>query len=82
MAAYVRYQMREEDSWAELRPQFEQTDNGNSHSPTLAAYQRMLAAYRKLINDRDRTRRTLHLLTVEELQQIADASIRPSHRKP
>lgn len=81
MAAYARYQMRDEDAWIELRPQLEQTDNGNSHMPTLAAYQRMLATYRRLINDRNATRRTLHLLTADELQQIADASIHPSHRR-
>lgn len=84
MAAYVRHQMRDPDSWTELRPQLEKRDNGNSHSPMLPTYQRMLATYRRIIADRDRraTSRTLYLLTADELGQIADASTHPAHREP
>lgn len=77
MAAYVRYLLRDPDSnWAApLRPQLEDSDNGNSHSPMLPTYQRMLATFRRILNDRDRpaASRTLYLLTVEELKQIADS---------
>lgn len=75
MAAYVRYQLRDPDSWAELRPQLQESDNGNSHRPMLGTYQRMLATYRRILNDRgNRGSRTLHLLTADELEQIANTS--------
>lgn len=80
MATYVKYQMRD-DRWSELQPQVERHDSGNSHSRRLDIYMRMLGEYRRIMDSRERgLDRFDHLLTLGELQQIADARIHPSNR--
>lgn len=80
MATYVEYQMRD-DRWSELKPQVERSDDGNSHARMLDTYMRMLAEYRRVIDSRTRGfDRFDYLLTLDELQQIADARVHPSNR--
>lgn len=81
MASYVDFQMRDDRSWTELRPQLARNDDGNSHTRMLDTYLRMLAEYRRIRDTRDRGfSRTDYLLTVEELQRVAGARIHPSNR--
>jgi uncharacterized protein YfbU (UPF0304 family) len=82
MAQYVKFVMRD-DRWTELEPQLARNDNGNSHSPSLGTYARMLAEYRRIMDSRERGsfRRTDYLLSLDELQQIADGRIHPSTRR-
>jgi uncharacterized protein YfbU (UPF0304 family) len=81
MASYVEYQMRGDDRWSELKPQIERSDSGNSHSRMLDTYMRMLAEYRRIVDSRTRGfGRFDYLLTLDELQQIADARVHPSNR--
>ena len=81
MASYVEYLMRD-DRCTELRPQLERNDSGNSHHRVLAVYVRMLAEYRRIMDGRGRGfSRTDYFLSLEELQQIDEASIHPSNRK-
>jgi uncharacterized protein len=81
MAAYVEFQMRDDDRWSELKPQIERHDDGNSHMPVLDMYMRMLAEYRRIMDSRDRGfGRSSYLLTVDEIEAIAQAQIHPSNR--
>lgn len=81
MASYVMYQMRD-DRWTELKPQIKRNDEGNSHSRMLDTYMRMLAEYRRLMDGRKRGMdRYDYMLTLDELQQIADARVHPSRRR-
>ena len=81
MATYVEYQMRD-DRWSELKPQVERSDRGNSHARMLDTYTRMLAEYRRIMDSRKRGfDRYDYLLTLDELQQIADARVHPSNRR-
>jgi uncharacterized protein len=80
MATYVEYLMRE-DRWSELKPQIKESDRGNSHARMLDTYGRMLAEYRRIMDSRERGfGRFDYLLTLEQLQQIAVASVHPSNR--
>ena len=80
MATYVEYQMRD-DRWSELKPQVARNDGGNSHARMLDTYMRMLAEYRRVMDGRKRGfDRYDYLLTLDELQQIADARVHPSNR--
>lgn len=81
MAHYVEFVMRD-DRWTELQPQLARNDHGNSHSPMIATYVRMLAEYRRIMDGRERGsfRRTDYLLSLDELQQIADGRVHPSNR--
>ena len=80
MASYVEYQMRD-DRWRELQPQVERNDRGNSHRLMLDTYMRMLSEYRRVKDGRERGfGRFDQLLTLEELQQVADARVHPSNR--
>jgi uncharacterized protein YfbU (UPF0304 family) len=80
MASYVEHQMRE-DRWSELRPQVERSDHGNSHALMLDTYTRMLAEYRRVMDGRKLgLGRHDYLLTLDELQQVADARVHPSRR--
>ena len=82
MASYVDFLMRGGERWTELRPQLERNDNGNSHSPVLDTYMRMLALYRRIMDSRERGFSRLdHLLSDDELEQIADARVHPSNRR-
>jgi uncharacterized protein len=81
MAAYVEHQIRD-DRWSELRPQVERNDRGNSHARMLDTYMRMLVEYRRVMDGRKRGfDRYDYLLTLDELQQIADARVHPSNRR-
>lgn len=81
MANYVEFLMRD-DRWTELEPQLKRHDNGNSHHRVLDTYMRMLAEYRRIMDARERGRfdRLDYLLSLDELQQIADARVHPSNR--
>ncbi len=84
MAAYVEYQMRDDDHWTELRPQLKRNDNGNSHARMLDTYMRMLTEYRRIKDGRKRGggfSRYSYLLTGDELQLIAEAQVHPSNRR-
>lgn len=81
MATYVEYQIRD-DRWSELKPQVERHDRGNSHARMLDTYTRMLAEYRRVMDGRKRgVDRNDYLLTLDELNQIADARVHPSNRR-
>jgi uncharacterized protein len=83
MASYVTFLMGDDDRWTELAPQLKRNDNGNSHHQVLDVYKRMLAEYRRIMDGRRRGfRRMDYFLSLEELQQIDEASIHPSNRKP
>lgn len=79
MADYVKFLMRE-DRWTELKPQVQRHDNGNSHSPSLDIYLRMLSEYRRVMDSRGRLGPMDYFLTLEELQRIAAARTHPSRR--
>lgn len=82
MASYVNFLMRDGEHWTELKPQLERADNGNSHSPELDTYLRMLAEYRRIMDSRERgSSRRAYLLSAGELGQIADAQVHPSNRR-
>ncbi|MEU4391419.1 YfbU family protein [Kribbella sp. NPDC023855] len=56
-------------------------DRGNSHSPRLGAYRRMLEAYEPIWRGVVRRGgRTDYLLTADELRQVAAAALHPSRR--
>ncbi len=81
MADYVAFQMKDGEHWTELKPHIERHDNGNSHSPMLDTYLRMLAEYRRIMDSRERGfSRLEYLLTLDELERISEARIHPSRR--
>lgn len=85
MASYVEYLMSDGRRWSELRPQLQRNDDGNSHHRALGAYTRMLAEHRRIKASRIKTgdrgfHRDAYLLSMEELQLIADAQVHPSSR--
>ena len=81
MAKYVEFQMRDGDHWTELQPQLKRHDRGNSHSPMLDTYLRMLSEFRRIMDSRRHgVRRHDYLLSLEELKQIAAARVHPSNR--
>ncbi|WP_419708011.1 YfbU family protein [Promicromonospora sp. NFX87] len=82
MASYVKFLMRDERKWTELRPQLERHDEGNSHMPMLDVYLRMLTEYRRIKDSRERgSGRLGYMLSLDELKQLADAQTHPSHRR-
>jgi uncharacterized protein YfbU (UPF0304 family) len=81
MADYVEFLMRDGERWTELQPQLERHDRGNSHMPVLDTYLRMLSEFRRIMDSRKRgTRRHDYLLSLEELERIADAQVHPANR--
>ncbi len=83
MASYVEFLMRDGERWTELQPQLERNDRGNSHMPILDTYLRMLSEFRRIMDSRKRGAGRLdYLLSLEELERIADARVHPSHRTP
>jgi uncharacterized protein len=77
MLGYVHYLVGR-GRWAELKPRLvEIGDNGNSHSPRLPSYQRMLAAYTPIYEQAAKGARgyalDAALLTVDELKRVAEA---------
>lgn len=82
MARYVKFLMRDGELWTELQPQIDRNDRGNSHSPMLDVYLRMLAEYRRIMDGRKRGFNRLdYLLSKEELKQLTEARIHPSNRR-
>jgi uncharacterized protein YfbU (UPF0304 family) len=80
MASYVEFLMSD-GRWAELQPQVDSNDGGNSHSLMLDTYMRMVAEHRRIKASRDRGfHREDYLLSLDELEQIAAARIHPSRR--
>lgn len=80
MASYVKFLMSD-GRWAELQPQLEHHDNGNSHHQVLDGYLRMLAEHRRIKDSRGRGfRREDYFLSMDELEQIAAARVHPSNR--
>lgn len=80
MAHYVEFLMSD-GRWAELQPQVDSNDGGNSHSLMLNTYMRMVAEHRRIKASRDRGfHREDYLLSLEELEQIAAARVHPSRR--
>ena len=81
MASYVKYLMSD-DRWTELKPQLAESDQGNSHSPMLSTYLRMLAEFRRIMDGRKRGfDRHDYLLDRAELERIALARVHPSNRE-
>lgn len=82
LLAYARWLVSDGDRWQEQAEVFSQdNDRGNSHSPRLGSYRRMLEAYEPIWNSVvHRGGRTDYLLTADELRQIAAAAIHPSNR--
>lgn len=81
MARYVRFQMKDGDRWTELQEQIEANDGGNSHLQMLDTYLRMLARYRRLVDERTPGQQADHyLLTADELQMISGEAVHPSNR--
>lgn len=82
MASYVEFLRRDGERWAELQPQIDRNDGGNSHSLMLDVYMRMLTEYRRILDGRKRGFNRLdYLLSEEELKQISKARIHPSNRR-
>ena len=66
---------------SELQPKLKNNDDGNSYYPVLDMYTRMLAEHRRIKASRDRGfNRKAYLLSIEELEQIAEARVHPSRR--
>lgn len=81
MAEYTEFLMND-GRWTDLQEQFNANDRGNSHVPMLSAYRRMLNEYRTIMaTRRPGDYRGRLKLSAEELTQIAQASIHPSHRQ-
>lgn len=80
MASYVDFLMGD-GRWAELKPQVERNDNGNSHVLMLDKYLRMLTEYRRIMADRERGQGRLdYLLSFDELQRVAAERVHPRNR--
>ncbi len=77
LLGYVRY-LVDTDRWTEIKPQLAEIgDDGNSHGRRLPSYERMLAVYGPIHEDRTRSKQGYSadtwLLTVAELKQVAEA---------
>lgn len=82
MAGYVDFLMRGGERWTELQPQMKRNDDGNSHSPMLDTYVRMLSEFRRIMDVRKRGHGLGdYLLSKDELEQISHARIHPSNRR-
>ena len=77
LLGYVRY-LVDTERWTEIKPRLAEIgDNGNSHSPYLATYERMLAVYMPIHEASARGKRghsiDAWLLALDELKQVAEA---------
>lgn len=77
LLGYVHYLIGR-GRWAEIKPRLAEIgDNGNSHSPRLPAYERMLAAYTPIYEEIAKGARGFtpdaRLLAFDELKQVAEA---------
>ena len=80
MADYVRHLVAD-DRWSEQANFIDGPTGGNSHSPTLERYLRMLAEYRRIRAGRPWSgRRDAYLLTSDELTAVAAARTHPDNR--
>lgn len=80
MADYVRHLVTN-DRWSEQVAFINGPTGGNSHSPTLERYLRMLAEYRRIRAARPWSgRRDAYLLSVDELMAVAAAQTHPDNR--
>ena len=78
LLAYARY-LISEDRWSELQYAFsDDNDRGNSHMRVAEVYERMLTAHAKVkaAKGQSRVRLDSYLLTLDELQRLADAQDR------
>ena len=77
LLGYVHH-LVDTDRWTEIKPRLAEIgDNGNSHSPRLPTYERMLAVYKPIFEDGARSERghsiDAWLFTIDELKQVAKA---------
>ena len=84
MLTYVRYLVGR-DRWKEIKPRLAEIgDDGNSHSPRIAAYERMLGVYAPIYEQITRGIRGYafedRLLTADDLVQVAGEWVHPSNR--
>ena len=80
MSAYVKH-LVDDDRWAEQVDVVHGPSGGNSHSPTLDVYMRMLAEYRRIVAGRGPAiGRNDYLLSEDQLQAIAAERIHPENR--
>lgn len=76
VASYARH-LTQGDGWTEMAERFDDKHGlGNSHMPTLAAYQRMLSVWKSLWDKKLTSHGGLdkYRFTVDELQQLAAAA--------
>ncbi|MFE2754029.1 YfbU family protein [Actinosynnema sp. NPDC059335] len=79
LLAYVRYMVTTDGRWEEFRERVTTGERGNSHSPRLARYQRMRAAY-EAIRDRNRANGRMTSawdFDIEDLLSIVEAARHP-----
>lgn len=81
MAEYTEFLM-DDGRWTDLQEQFNANDHGNSHTPMLGVYRRMLNEYRTIMATRRQgDYRDRFKLSAEELTQIRNAGLHPSQRE-
>jgi uncharacterized protein YfbU (UPF0304 family) len=82
LRAYARWLVSDGERWQEQAEVFSQdNDRGNSGSPRLGSYRRMLEAYEPIWSGIVHRRgRRDYLLTADELRQVAEAAAHPSNR--
>jgi len=83
LLGYARWIVSDGERWQEQAEAFsDRNDRGNSHSPMLGMYKRLLEAYEPIWRGvARRGGRDRSLLTADELKQIAAAAIHPHNRK-
>lgn len=84
MLGYVRYLVAH-DRWTEMKTRLAEIgDDGNSHSPRIAAYERMLEVYMPIYEQIKKGIRGYafedRLLTADDLVQVAGEWVHPSNR--
>ena len=84
MLGYVRYPVAH-DRWTATTTRLAEIgDDGNSHSPRIAAYERMLGVYTPIYEQITRGTRGYafedRLLTADDLVRVADEWVHPSNR--
>lgn len=81
LLGYARWLVSGEKRWQEQSEAFSDlNDRGNSHTPILGAYQRMLDDYEPIWSGVVRRGGRNFLLTADELRQVAAAATHPSRR--
>lgn len=72
MGDYVAY-LVDQGKWSEVKPVLE-IDGGNSHGSMLPSYLRMLAEYRRILDNPTRKAPSKYVLNAKELQAVATAA--------